>query len=84
MAIRLVTPPTASEEIKQSVVEKLEEILAQAKAGDITEFCMIIQHADPAEWSDISSMTKHIMTWVGRLEMTKLDWIAKYRENENE
>jgi hypothetical protein len=80
LPLHAVRPPTVAEDIKESLVALLERTLAEAKAGDITEICMLVQHADPLEWSDRSSMTQSIMTWVGRLETTKLDWIVEYKK----
>lgn len=82
--LHVIKAPRAADDIKASVVKLLEELLVEAKAGDITELCILIQHADPREWSDRSSMTENIMGWVGRLELTKLDWIAKYREQDDQ
>jgi hypothetical protein len=46
---------------------------------------MIIRHADPKVWSERSSDTFHgILSWVGRLEVTKLDWIKKMQEAEED
>jgi hypothetical protein len=81
--LHAIKPPTADDEIKESMIKMLEDTLAEARAGDITEVVMLIQHADPEEWSDRAGMTDNIMRWVGRLETTKLDWIAKYKEQDN-
>jgi len=80
--LHAVKPPSVSNEIRDSMIKLIEDLLEEAKAGDVTEVCILIQHADPKEWSDRSSMTENIMTWVGRLETTKLDWIAKYKEQD--
>ncbi len=77
--LHVIKPPTAAEEIRVGLITMLEDTIAEVKSGDITEVLMLIQHADPAEWTDRSSMSTNIMAWVGRLETTKLDWIDKYK-----
>lgn len=78
--VKLVTGPTVSDDCRASVIALLEDTLEEAKRGDISEIVVLIQHADPHEWSDRSSFSTSILSWVGRLETAKLDWIAKYHE----
>lgn len=75
-----VVTPTVSQLTRESMIKVLEDTLEEAKKGDISEILMLIQHADPHEWSDRMSFSSHIPIWIGRLELTKLDLAAKYKE----
>lgn len=80
--LHVVKPPRVADEIRQEVIELLEETLAEARAGEISEIMLIIQHPGK-DWSQRSSDTMDgILKWIGRLEITKLDWIAKLKEGE--
>jgi hypothetical protein len=80
--LHAVPPVTTAEEIRSSLVFELERALAEAKAGDISEIILIIQHADPAVWSDRSCKLTDLLKWAARVEVTKLDLIAKYKEQD--
>ena len=75
--LSLVVPPTASDEVRESVVKLLKETLADAEAGKIDTVIMILGHPD-TEWSDRVSGTNRFSEAVGRLEITKQEWIAQY------
>ena len=75
--ISLVTKPSADEEVRESVVRLLREALAQAEAGEVDTVLMILGHPDET-WSDIASETVSFSHAVGRLEILKQKWIAKY------
>lgn len=79
VTLREVPALTTQEEIRLNVVEKLKRVLVQAEAGEIDEILVIMHHPDE-DWTSISSMTQSIMRWVGYLEMTKLDWVDKYKK----
>jgi hypothetical protein len=80
--LREVQPPTVSEEVRTTLIRELERTLAEARAGDISECMIVVQHADTALWSDRSSLLTDLVKWAGRLEIVKLDIIAKYKEQD--
>lgn len=75
--LHVVAPPSVPEEIRADVIRQLEKTLAEARRGEVAEVLLIIQRPDPEFWEQRSSDTQSILKWVGRLEVTKLDWIAK-------
>lgn len=72
---KLVTVP---EDIRAGVIRELERTLEEAKRGEISEILMIIVHPNN-EWSERSSDTTSILSWIGRLETTKADWLAQMK-----
>lgn len=78
--LRIVSPPTATEETRADVVTHLKRALAEAESGNVNEVLILMCHAN-GEWSNLSSRTESILKWVGRLEITKLDWIGLYKRN---
>lgn len=78
--LRAVQPPTVSEEVRTTLIRELERTLVEARAGDISECMIVVQHADKTLWSDRSSLLTDLVTWAGRLEIVKLEIIAKYKE----
>lgn len=78
--IALVTKPTAAAEVQESVVRLLRDTLAEAEAGKITTVIIIIAHAD-GQWTDRCSDTEHFSDAIGRIEITKQEWIAQYLRN---
>lgn len=73
----LVPKPTANEEVRESVVRLLRWSLEQAEAGNVDTLIMILGHPD-GEWSDKVSETVKFSEAIGRLEITKQEWIAQY------
>jgi len=74
---------TVEKEISESVVNKLQILLEKAKNGEITELLAIYKCTD-GTWDNTSTETLHFSEWIGRLEITKLDWIAIMKDNRNE
>ena len=76
-SIKLVTPPTADEEIKASVIEILKEALALAEAGIITSAILIMGRVD-GTWQNKMSETAQFSQAIGMLEITKQEWIKHH------
>lgn len=78
-SVTLVTKPTAAEEVRESVIRLLRKTLDEAEAGQI-ETVIIIGRAPDGEWINRASETNHFSDAIGRLEITKAEWIAQYLE----
>ena len=82
--IALVTKPSATDEVRESILRVLRETLAEAEAGNIDTVIMILGHPN-GEWTDRTSGTNRFSDAIGRLEITKADWIKGHlarRDNE--
>jgi len=75
--VTLVTKPTASAEIRDSIVRDLREVLAQAEAGDVDAVIMLVLHPN-GEWSGNDIATTRFSEVIGRVEIVKQEWIAQY------
>lgn len=73
--LRVVTPQTAPEEIREKVVAELERALVEARAGEIDEIFMILRHPGDDQWSNRATPTMGLTAWIGKLEITKQAWI---------
>jgi len=82
--LHAVTPPTVPDQARALVIAELELALKEAREGDISEIILIIQHANPKVWSERSAFVGSLLTWVGRLEVTKQDLIAQLSKAEDE
>jgi hypothetical protein len=82
--LHAVAPPSLPEKTKAGVIALLERALEEARAGDISEALIILQHANPELWSDRSSHLSNLSTWIGRLELSKFDLIKKHEEQDDE
>jgi hypothetical protein len=78
--VALVPKPTAADEVKESVVRLLRDTLAEAERGNVDCVIMIVGHPDGA-WSDRCSSTTRMSEAIGRLEITKQEWVQQYLEN---
>jgi hypothetical protein len=77
-------PPTHTPETRRAViVAELELLLKEAREGDISEIVVLIQHANPKEYSTRTSNVESVLTWVGRLEQLKLDLLTLMKEKED-
>ena len=63
------------------MIERLEEALKQARAGDVDEILIIMRHPGDDEWSNLSTDTLSLSRWIGYLEQTKIDWVDLARAN---
>ena len=77
MTIKLVTPPTAEDDVKASIIKLLETTLAEAKAGQLKSVVLIAAHIDDS-WIDRASETTNFSIVIGRLEIMKQRWIKQY------
>jgi len=77
MTIKLVPPVSAKEEARQSVIKLLRKTLEEAEAGQLQSVVMIIESVD-GTWADRASETIKFSEAIGRLEITKQEWIAQY------
>lgn len=75
--VSLVTHPTAAEEVKASVVKLLRNALELAETGEIESVVLILGHTS-GEWTDQVSETVKFSEAVGRLEITKQEWINQF------
>lgn len=75
--VELVQKPTTSEEIKAGIVQLLEVVLAEAEAGHISTMLIIAVHPD-STWSRECSGTVEMAAMIGRLEITKQEWINDF------
>lgn len=76
--LSVVKAPTVEEAISQETIAILEEALEKARAGDIIQVVIIAKRQEG--WHEYASPTESIMEWIGRLEVLKTNWIAKYNE----
>ena len=79
--LHTVAPLTAKEELRAEVIALLRDALEQAEAGDVDEVLILMRHPGDDEWSNLASETLGFAAWIGRIEITKLDWIEQYREH---
>ena len=77
--LRLVTPPTAKDEIRDSIVGLLEDYLRRAKAGELTAVVVLATLVDDGFDEAISSCAS-ISRVLGQLEVAKARWVARYLE----
>ena len=75
--IALVPKQKTSDEVRKSVVKVLKEALDLAEAGEIDTAIIILGHTD-GEWSSGCSSTENVSEAIGRLEITKQEWISSY------
>lgn len=75
--VSLVNKATADEEVKESVIRLLRETLEQAEAGEVDSILMIVG-SPSGEWLDKASETVKFSETIGRLEISKQEWINRY------
>jgi hypothetical protein len=80
MTIKLVTPPTAEDDVKASIIKLLETTLTEAKAGELRSIIIIAAHINNG-WIDRASETLIFSEVIGRLEIMKQRWVKQYLEN---
>jgi hypothetical protein len=76
-AITLVPKPKAADEVRESVLRLLRDSVAQAERGEVDTVIIILGHPD-GQWSDRCSSTDKLSAAIGRLEITKQEWILQY------
>ena len=75
--VKAVPRPSAADEIRAELVRMAEELLAEIKAGEITEMLMIVKHPD-SKWSNRWSGSLDYPRTIGELEITKYEMISSY------
>lgn len=76
----LVTKPTISAEIKAGILELLRVATADAEAGNVSTMLVIAVRPD-GTWSREWSGTEEMAAMIGRLEITKQEWIESYSKD---
>jgi hypothetical protein len=79
--VKLVPPQTVDEEVRDSVVRLLSEALAEAKEGHVRTVVLILGYPN-GDWANKASFTDRYSEAIGRLEITKQEWIKQYLDNE--
>lgn len=74
---QLVTPPSISDEIKESIITELTSLLEQAKNGEFSTFLAVFKRAN-GRWGHYESGTMDFCEAVGRLEIVKVEWINEF------
>lgn len=75
--IALVPKATADDDTKDSCVRLLRHALEQAESGQLTTVILIVEHVD-GDWLNHVSETSNFSKAIGRLEITKAEWVAQY------
>lgn len=77
--LKLAPKPTVDEEVKANVVKVLRECLDMAERGEI-DTVVVIMGLVNGEWVNRMSETLKYSEAIGRLEITKQEWVNKYLE----
>lgn len=78
---KLVTPPTAQENVQKTIVDTLKSALAEAEAGQLTDICLVIGYVN-GEWACASSDTLEFTRLIGRLTILQHEWITEYNQGD--
>lgn len=74
---KLVTKPTLPDEIRAGILKLLATCVEDAQAGNVETMLVIAVRPD-GTWSREWSGTLDMSSMIGRLEITKQEWIAEY------
>jgi hypothetical protein len=74
---KLVTPPTMADEIREGILKLSQEVLKDAETGTLQTLLVVCVRSD-GSWSREWSGTPEFAAMIGRLEITKQEWIAEY------
>ncbi len=77
---KLVTKPTLPDEIKAGILKLLATATEDAQSGGVSTMLIIAVRPD-GTWSREWSGTMEMAGMIGRLEITKQEWIAEYSRN---
>jgi hypothetical protein len=69
--------PEPDTEVRDSVVQLLESLLEDARAGKLDTFAGVI-HQTSGGWAEVASTTEVFLEAIGRIEILKQTWIANY------
>lgn len=75
--VKLAPKPTLADEIKAGVVKLARTVLEDAESGQASTLLVISVRPD-GTWSREWSGTQEMAAMIGRLEITKQEWIAEY------
>jgi hypothetical protein len=75
--VKLALKPTLPDEIKAAALDLIRQVLADVEAGNVTTVLVIAARPD-GTWSREWSGTMEMAEMIGRLEITKQEWIAAY------
>ena len=64
--LRVVALPTADEEAKADAIRILEELLEEAKHGEIVEFAIVIMRPGDDMWDERTTPTRARSAWIGK------------------
>ena len=78
-ALKLVAPPTATDEIRQSIVGLLDHYLQRAQAGELASLCILATTVD-GYFNEAMSGCESVTRVLGQLEVAKARWVAQYLE----
>lgn len=67
------------EQIKAGTIAELERLIEEVRNGEVAEVLSIISHND-GTWSHRAGPTTDILSWVGRIEATKLSLLDLYSQ----
>lgn len=75
--VELVPKPSLDDEIKNGAIKLARTVLEDVEAGNVTTLLIIAVRPD-GSWSREWSGTVEMAAMIGRLEITKQEWIAEY------
>ncbi len=79
--ISLVAKPTATEEVRASVIKVLQDALARAERGEL-ESVVLILGSPAGGWLPAMSTTSKFAELIGRLEIAKQEFVLDFmKEN---
>lgn len=70
----LVPQPRAEEQRRLESIKLLEDALAKAKSGEVSEALVILRHPDGGHTA-MMARTEDTAGWLGYLEMLKFQWL---------
>jgi hypothetical protein len=76
MPVTLIPKLKATDEVRESVVRLLRDSLEQAERGEVDTVIIILGNPD-GTWTDRCSETRKLSEAIGRMEITKHEWIAQ-------
>jgi len=77
--IKLVTPPKAADDVRESVVRILRNALAEAETGNVDTVVVIMGHPD-GDWSNKCSTTLKFSEAIGRMFIAMQEWTTLHNE----
>lgn len=74
ITLKVVSLPNALNEVKQSSVQVLKDVLELAEKGEINNVLIITDNTD-GSWSHVYSEALNACEVIGRMEVLKHEWI---------